>query len=202
MELDKSLFFKIKNIHCEFKTLNDSNVSKEYVDGLNHQTKYIMNIPKNVSISSQRKYINNILLSERDTICGLFIDGKLVGTSGIQSSISFLKYIEVPTEDVSTIGIFIFNNRFRGMGLGKIMVWATAYLFHYCTKKEWFGAGMEKENIRSLKSFLSCGFVQVDEDKANYKVLLKLSELIKPEFISEISIHEAGLFIKDSNETN
>ena len=62
MELDKSLFFKIKDMNCESRTLHDSDVSKEYVDGLKQQTKYIMNIPKNVSISSQKKYVNDILL--------------------------------------------------------------------------------------------------------------------------------------------
>ena len=109
MELDKSLFFKIKDMNCEFRTLHDSDVSKEYVDGLKQQTKYIMNIPKNVSISSQKKYVKDVLCSKDDTICGLFINNKLVGTAGVQSSRSFLLSNKVTTEYVATIGIFLFN---------------------------------------------------------------------------------------------
>ena len=86
MELDKSLFFKIKDMNCEFRTLHDSDVSKEYVDGLKQQTKYIMNIPKNVSISSQKKYVKDILYSTDDTICGLFINNKLIGSAAFLST--------------------------------------------------------------------------------------------------------------------
>ena len=82
------------------------------------------------------------------------------------------------------------------MGLGKTLVWASTYLFYECTRIEWFGAGMAKENVSSLKSFLSCGFTQVYEDEESCRVLLNYSELIKPEFISEISIHEIGQPVK------
>ena len=60
MELDKSLFFKIKDMNCEFRTLHDSDVSKEYVNDLKQQTQYITNIPKNISISSQKIYIKDL----------------------------------------------------------------------------------------------------------------------------------------------
>ena len=61
-------------------------------------------------------------------------------------------------DEVATVGIFVFNNRYRGMGLGKVLVWAATSLFHHCMKTEWFGAGMEKENI---KSPLKEGYFQV-----------------------------------------
>ena len=177
-------------MNCEFRTLHGSDVSKEYVDGLKQQTKYIMNIPKNVSISSQKKYVKDILCSKDDTICGLFINNKLVGTAGVQSSRSFLLSNKVTTEYVATIGIFLFNKRYRGMGLGKTLVWAATYLFHNASKLEWFGSGMAKENIPSLKSFLSCGFRKNYEDKENCKVLLNYSELTKPRFIKDSTIRE------------
>ena len=192
MELNKFLSFKIYDLRCEFRTLHDSDVKKEYVDGLRKQTEYIENIPEDMSISKQQEYIQEILFSESDTICGLFINNELVGTAGIQSFVNFLQYVDVPADSISTIGIFIFDKNYLNMGLGKILVWSSAHLFHICTQSEWFGAGMAKENIPSLKSFLSCGFAQVYEDKESCRVLLNYSELIKPEFISELSIHETG----------
>jgi hypothetical protein len=49
---------------------------------------------------------------------------------------------------------------------------------------------MEKENIPSLKSFLSCGYRKIYEDKENCKVLLNHSELTKPRFIKASTIRE------------
>ena len=190
MELNKSISFKIYDLICEFKTLHNVDVKKEYVDGLREQTEYIENIPADVSISKQQKYIQEILLSEGDTICGLFINNKLVGTAGIQSSTLYLQYIEVPAKFVATIGIFLFDKNYRGMKLGTTLVWAATYLYHNCVQVEWFGAGMEKENIPSLKSFLSCGYRKIYEDKENCKVLLNHSELTKPRFIKDSTIRE------------
>jgi GNAT superfamily N-acetyltransferase len=192
MELGKSAFFKINNMNCEFRILHVSDVSKEYVDGLKEQTKYIINIPKNVSISSQKKYVKDVLCSKDDTICGLFINNKLVGTAGIQSSTLYLQYIEVPAKFVATIGIFLFDKDYRGMKLGRALVWAAIYLYHNCVQVEWFGAGMEKENIPSLKSFLSCGFNQVYKDEVNCRVLINYSELTKPEFIKDETLQDVN----------
>jgi hypothetical protein len=190
MELNKSISFKIYNLICEFKTLHNVDVKKEYVDGLREQAEYIKNIPADVSISKQQKYIQEILLSEGHTICGLFINSKLVGTAGIQLSTLYLQYIEVPAKFVATIGIFLFDKNYRGMKLGTTLVWAATYLYHNCVQVEWFGAGMEKENIPSLKSFLSCGYRKIYEDKENCKVLLNYSELTKSRFIKDSTIRE------------
>ena len=177
-------------MNCEFRTLHDSDVSKEYVDGLKQHTKDIMNITKNVSISSQKKYVKDVLCSKDDTICGLFINNKLVGTAGIQSSTLYLQYIEVPVKFVATIGIFLFDKNYRGMKLGTTLVWAATYLYHNCVQVEWFGAGMEKENISSMKSFLSCGFQQIYKDKEKCRVLINYSELTKSRFIKDSTIRE------------
>ena len=189
MELEKNIIFKMNDLICEFRTLNESDVSQDYVSGLQVQKEYIENVPSHVSISSQKKYINDILYSKRNTICGLFINNELVGTAGVQPSIKFLQYIEVSAEFVAAIGIFVFSKSYRGKGLGKTLVWAATYLFHNSTQAEWFGAGMAIENVPSLKSFLSCGFRKIHEDKEYCRVLLNYTELIKPEFIKDEAIH-------------
>ena len=189
MELRRALFFKINNMNCEFRTINETDVSQDYVNGLRKQTEYIENIPAEVSISKQKNYIKNVLSSEGNTICGLFINEALVGTSGVQSSIKFLQYIDAPAEYVSTIGIFVFNSSYRGKGLGKTLVWASTYLYHKCTSAVWFGAGMSRENISSANSFTSCGYRIVRDNEENYKVVLNISKLIKPYFIVYDELH-------------
>ena len=171
-------------MNCEFRTINEMDVNIDYVDGLRKQTEYIKNIPSKITISKQKEYVNNVLSSEDNTICGLFINDALVGTSGIQSSTRFLEYIDAPAEYVSTIGIFVFNSSDRGKGLGKTLVWAATYLYHKYTAEVWFGAGMARDNISSANSFLSCGYRIVMDNEASYKVVLNISQLIKPDFIN------------------
>ena len=188
MELDRSILFTINHFKCEYRALSEADVTQEYVDGLIKQTKYIENIPDKVSISNQQKYIREKLLSKADTINGLFIGNRLVGTAGIQSSVIFFNYVKVPDESMATLGILIFDMNYKRMGLGKALVWASVYLTYNCLKTKWFGAGMANENMPSLKSFLSCGFKQVDEVDQSLRVLLKFSELKKPNFIKNLSI--------------
>ena len=190
MELEKALTFDIVNSSCEYRTIYEFDVNQAYISGLKEQTQYIENIPDNVSISSQKKYIKEILASKSDTICGLFLNSELVATAGVQLSFSesFLQNIDTPVNKVATIGIFVFNKSYRGMGLGKALVWAATYLFHECIQTKWFGAGMEKENVPSLKSFLSCGFRKVYQNEKYQKVLFNISELKKPESISNYKI--------------
>jgi hypothetical protein len=187
MELDRTLLFKIRDMNCAFRTIYEKEVSQEYIAGLMEQTKYIENIPADVSISKQKKYIKDTLNNKIDTISGLFINGELVGTAGVQQSLSesFLRNTDVNVDNLATVGIFIFNKKFRGLGIGKATVWAATSLFYKCTKIEWFGAGMEKENIPSYKSFLSCGYHDVLNKGKYYKVMINISDLKKPEFVKE-----------------
>jgi len=46
----------------------------------------------------------------------------------------------------------------------------------------------ETENIPSIKSFLSCGFKQIYEDKENCRVLINISDLKKPEFVKGVVV--------------
>jgi len=192
MELVKSISFTFNNKNCEFRTIQETDVNQHYADGLKQQMKYIENIPSNVSVQTQKKYIKDILSSKNNTISGLFINGKMVGTAGVQQSLSksFLRNIDINVERLATVGIFIINKEFRGMGIGKIMVWAVTYLFYICTKVEWFGAGMEIENTPSYKSFLSCGYKNVAKNSKYFKVLINIKELKKPKTISDVSIQK------------
>ena len=200
MELDKYITFKIKNSECEFRTLNEFDVTHEYIEALEEKNEFIENIPANLSISSQKQYINEILSRENETICGMFIERELVASCGIQTYKTFLYNIDKHELKVGTMGIFFFSKKYRKLGLGKVLVWASTLLLYECFQAEWFIAGMLKHNIASLKTFLDCGFKQVelslsqknlisssknvDESIEVYNVLLNYSELIKPKIIT------------------
>ena len=188
MKLDRSLKFTANGLNCEYRSLSERDVTNEYVNGVRQQTRYLKYIPTDVSADTQRQYIYEKRISPNDSINGFFVNTRLIGTAGTQLSSNYLGYTNTSVDSVTTIGIFIFCPRWRRLGLGAILVWATTYLLHHCAGKEWFGAGMEKENIPSLKSFLSCGYEQVYEDDDNYRVLLNFQNLIKPKLITNESI--------------
>ena len=188
MELDKSLFFTINEFNCEFRSLTKDDISVAYINGLNSDNGNIQLKPKKVTKLSQQKYVKNIITCGEKAICGLFINGTLVGTAGIQFGIPFFKYVQTQSDLITSFGIFIFLENFRNIGLGKTMVWASTYLIHQSIKELEFGAGMMKNNLPSLKSFLSCGFRNVFENDEVICVLLKYPELKKPGFIKKILI--------------
>ena len=150
MVLKNSLTFTFnKDIQCEFRTIFEADVTQSYVNGLKNQKEFIENIPVDVDLSSQRKYVKDTNMRIDQTICGLLLNGELVGTAGIQLSFSdsFLPDIDISNEKLATIGIFVFNRSYQGMGLGKVLVWAATHLFHHSTQTKWFGAGMVSINM-------------------------------------------------------
>lgn len=164
---------------CEFRILEQSDVTKSYVKGLRAQRKYLFFNTSDVCKESQQKYISNIIRSKKDTICGLFVKNKLMGTAGIQN---------VSINTVPTIGIFIFDVTWRGKGYGKNLVWAICFLVTSCHNIVQFSADMRKDNIHSLKSFLACGFNIVKNNEEIFLVELNIKNLIKPINVSGVQI--------------
>ena len=188
MELKQTLHFFVDNMFCEFRCLKPKDVSSKYIEGLKNYSKFILRVPEDVNMEIQKKYINNILESENATIFGLFLQEKLIGTSGIQKTVGFVNLPQIPVVSIATLGIFIFDLDYRSFGLGKTLVWAATHLYHSATVTIWYGAGIEKENIPSQKSFLSCGYKPVYEDTKNLKVVLNYTELKKPNIINNVSL--------------
>ena len=153
---------------------------ESYVEGLIHERRYLLHNPSNATIASQRAYVRYVDESESDAICGLFMDSELVGTSGIQN---------IAENSVVTFGIFVFQSKNRNRGLGKTLVWATSYLLSNAYGIERCEAGMEKSNLASLNSFLSCGFKMVRNNGKNHWVALDTENLHQPEFITNVQIY-------------
>lgn len=148
MIYNKKLNFTYKQFRCEFRTLLPSEVSSDYVVGLRLEDKYLSNKPDEYTIQSQAAYVTNILNSTHSTLCGLFANGKLMGTAGIQG---------LGDKLVVPIGIFLFDPSLRGQGFGKVLVWGAAYLTNQVAETTGIYGGMKSENIASRKAFEACG---------------------------------------------
>ena len=146
MELRHSLSFLANNWRCEFRSLQPEDISPNYIKGLTNDSPYILGVPDRASVESQQAYVNQILSSPDDSINGLFVSGKLIGTSGTQLSVDFVKFHDGSFGKLNNIGIFIFDSGFRGVGLDKTLVWAATYCLHASNNTYWFAAGMKRDN--------------------------------------------------------
>ena len=151
MNLSNKLFFLFKNDRCELRGITPDDVTSDYVNGLIDQQEYLLN--RQTTIESQREYVKNINESDNDAIFGLFINGELIGTSGVQG-----------LNGIVSIGIFIFKPEMRGKGYGKILVWASCLLINKTFGYRYFFAGVKKDNVASWKAFMACGFSMTEKD--------------------------------------
>lgn len=190
MKLNCEIDFVIGDQKCVFRTLSPDDVTDLYVSSLKVEREFISNVPRELDDQKQREYIRNIVRSADDTICGLFVDGILVGTAGIQNLFGE-KSIEV-VDGVSfncTVGIFVFSKSSRGKGYGKTLVWAACTLANQSVRIEKFEACMQKVNLPSLKSFIACGFIVVKENSTSYQVSLESQRLLQPAIIAGVNIY-------------
>ena len=164
-----------------FRSINEADVTEKYVEGLRRQTKYINARSDDITRHSQQVYVKKISDSVDDALFGLFYRTELIASSGVQG---------IRTKAAPAIGIFVFESSLRGRGFGKTLVWCASYLVNYVWGIQAFSAGMEKENIPSLKSFLSCGFIIKEESADMYTVGMDFSRLLCPEVISHVTIDE------------
>ena len=188
MELDKYLAFSLRAEKCQFRVMLPHEVTESYINGLKEQERYLINTNRKISLPEQSTYVAHILESSNDLLMGLFVEGELVGTSGIQT------FGEPCQEGISsdasyaTMGVFVFDPSDRGKGHGKTMIWAGVYLLNSTLKMGIFRAGMEKQNIPSFRTFLSCGFRKYEEVGSTFKLSLMIGQLKKPAFITDISV--------------
>ena len=124
MELDKYLAFSLRAKKCQFRVVLPHEVTESYVIGLREQERYLINTKKKITLPEQSAYVARILESSDDLLMGLFVEGELVGTSGIQM------FEEPCQEGISSdasyaaMGVFVFNPSDRDKGYGKTMIWA------------------------------------------------------------------------------
>lgn len=181
MIITNRLEFKVGKKSCIFKIINNNDVNKNYINGLRSQKSYLISNPDEITIEYQKQYINRIIDSEKDCIFGLWVNGTLIGTSGVQN---------ITKDGIASIGIFIFDKNFRSLGFGKTMVWASCSLLYSHNKIELFSASMFKKNLPSLNSFLSVGFEKTITTHRKITVRLLIDRITKPYVINSIKYYD------------
>jgi hypothetical protein len=189
MILNKTLSFNINENSYTYRTLNETDVSFLYKDGLKENGINLERIPKSLTIKSQKNYVSNILASKYNTICGLFQQNSLIGTCGIQSNTSNSKniYSNTPIQNLATIGLLILHKDNYQKGFGKILVFSSTYLCCADTGKKHYGARINN-NINSIKSFEHCGFIFSTEVNSRQWYFLNYKNLVIPSNVSKIKV--------------
>ena len=85
MKLQETLSVIIDHKKHVFRTLLPEDVSKAYINALKTERKLIEYASIRTNIGSQKRYVERILESTSDAICGLFLNSELIGTSGMQN---------------------------------------------------------------------------------------------------------------------
>lgn len=158
------------------RCLMPSDVNESYIESLNNEQKYLESKDRLVTTESQKQYISTINCSECCLIFGLFRRDELIATTGCQT-VSGVEF---------TVGVFVFD-KWRGQGFGKVLIWMACTLLNQVLNVVEFRAGMKIDNQPSLICFLSCGFSIIEANVTDYKVLLSISNLKKPESLIQIN---------------
>lgn len=193
MNVSKLLEFRIDKTPFVFRNIDPHDVTEKYTYALEKEGGRIQGIPADINITKQMNYIQKVLRSPWDTIFGLFLESRLIGTAGVQNILSDkksnrpIKMANGYTHNC-TIGIFIIDKTNRGLGYGKTLIWASCNLIYHCRHISVFKACIEKDNIPSIKSFLSCGFTIEAESDTSLDVSLKIDRLKCPEFIEDVRL--------------
>ena len=189
MKIPGRLQFSFNGERHIFRTLAPHDVDMPYVLALRNEISFIDNRTNDITIEYQQKYVNDILDSEVDTICGLFAGSKLIGTSGIQNlsydnSKNRKMMMAVGSTSNCTLGVFVLTDLTRGKGYGKTLVWSSCYLSYCQFGITLFEASVLRKNVASLKTFLACGFKISEENEVGINLVLKVNaELLKPESV-------------------
>jgi len=201
MFLTKKITFQIDKITYQLKSISENDVDKKYIQGLKNNSRNLSYIPRNVNIESQKQYVNEKINSENSALCGLFKDKVLIGTCGVQIDngiIISLKDKIQKNKLYASLGILIIDDKFKGKGLGKALVWSTTSLINDLISINNFYARMYINNLPSLKSFEASGFkiykkvIESNEQYLDdyYVVILNFKNIKKPNLINNYSFEE------------
>ena len=159
MRLRGEIKFKKKKKLFLVRQIENSDITNFYVNSINKSKFLRYNTKTQIDKKFQIEYVSKINESKNDIIIGIFNKNKLIGTCGAQKK-SKKKYY---------LGIFIFNNKFRGFKLSKFLICFMAkYLYNY-HNITYIYASVNKKNVISHNLFNSLNFKKNKQEKRRYK---------------------------------
>ena len=179
------------NYTYELKTIQPSDVTEKYMLSLEN---FYIETAKNIKyLEELRNNVKEKNLSDDYYLFGLYFKKNLIASTGITLNLNKRNVwndliIKIDNEDLASIGILIHDDNFKNLGLSKILIWSACILCNSETSQSNFCAGMKKENIKSIKSFLSIGFEIFREYEENVQLYLNLKNIIQPKEINNFEI--------------
>lgn len=159
MRLKRKIKFKKKKKSFLVRQIETADITSFYVNSINKSKFLRYNFKTKINKKFQVEYVNKINESKNDIIMGIFNKNKLIGTCGAQKK-SKKKYY---------LGIFIFNNNFRGLNLSKFLICFMAKYLYFQHNVTYIYASVNKKNIISHNLFNSLNFKKNIREKRRYK---------------------------------
>jgi hypothetical protein len=181
MKIKKNLNFRLGKKLCTVRSIRPNDVSPAYLKAIKND-EYIIGRNSCITLSMQKVYVDNVSQSSDQYLNGLFVDGILIGSAGVQIS-SGKGELELAE---AAMGILIFGEENRGRGYGKVLVWAGTYLMSLVEKILVFQAGIASSNERSMRTFKSCGFQVARSTTGGVMMELRIRDLKRPEMVSQV----------------
>ena len=138
-------------------------VNKDYLDGLNNsiiRRWLAFSNKQKASLDSVRNYVQDNLNDRNAVLFGFYIDGKLRGTVRLHNIDS----------DEPNIGIAIFDLSIWGKSWAAIILQTVAEFGFKELKLKSIFAGIDKDNIGSIRAFGKAGFQIIDDHKIKYEM--------------------------------
>jgi len=165
MKFKYRLYIKFKNNNYIIKQIKKNHVNYKYVKSiLKH--KNILSFPQ-ISIAKQKNYIDKIIRSKTKIILGLYKGKNLIFSSGIQ----------VLKKNNICLGILNIDSKYKGKGIAKVFLYTIMIYFKNFLNIKKFIAGVDMQNLPSLKLFKSLNFKLKYKKEKSYLFELNSSNL-------------------------
>jgi len=193
MVLKSKLVWTHLGKHATLRTLKTSHITSRYISAISAGPEFIRGAQVGDDYGEQRRYVTRVRKSKTDVLLGLFCDEQLIGTCGLQLSYSEsikkkLSFSLGQNQNVTTVGLFIFQDGMRGQGIGHCLLFGGCFLFDREVVSRQFGAEIDRRNRPSIALFEKCGFSKKGSDEKNVILFAKKDELKRPANMTEIKL--------------
>ena len=172
MEFKNKLQIKFKNNNFTIKQIKKTHINYKYVNVM-IRYKFFLSFPK-ISITKQKDYIDKIIKSKTKIILGLYMGKNLIFSSGIQ----------VLKRNKISLGILNIDTKYKRKGIAKVFLYCIMYYFKNFLNIKNFIAGVDMQNLPSLKLFKSLNFKLKYKNNKSYIFELNSNNLKNINYLS------------------
>tara|TARA_A100000164_G_scaffold378622_1_gene420697 strand:+ start:126 stop:656 length:531 start_codon:yes stop_codon:yes gene_type:complete len=156
MEFKKRLYIKLKNKRFVIKQIKKAHIGYKYIKSI-ERYKFYLSFPK-ANIKKQKDYIDSITKSKTKLILGFYKGKNLIFSSGLQ----LLRKKKI------SLGILNIDSKYKKKGIAKVFLYTIMKYFKNYFHIKYFIAGVDIQNLPSVKLFKSLNFKLKNKNEKNY----------------------------------